>query len=130
MFAGGLPVVENCYAESELTFNLESIRMNRDGFANFVLGLGIGLGLGILFAPKSGEETRDLLINKADDGKDYLKRQTAAWKDQANELVEKGKEAINRQKENLSEAVEAGKQAYREKVEASPLGETRPSTAG
>jgi len=30
--------------------------MNRDGFANFLLGLGIGVGLGMLFAPKSGEE--------------------------------------------------------------------------
>ena len=40
--------------------------------SNFLLGAGIGLGLGLLFAPKSGKETReDLsksikeLINKA-----------------------------------------------------------------
>jgi gas vesicle protein len=95
--------------------------MNRDGFANFLLGLGIGIGLGILFAPKSGEETRDLLINKADDGKEFLKKQTTAWKDQAtdlaSDLVEKGKEVIARQKDSLADAVEAGKQAYREKVD-------------
>ena len=91
--------------------------MDRDGLANFFLGLGIGVGLGILFAPKSGEETRDLLLNKADDGKEYLKKQTAVWKDQASDLVDKGKEVLNRQKDNLSDAVEAGKQAYREKVE-------------
>jgi gas vesicle protein len=95
--------------------------MDRDGLANFFLGLGIGLGLGILFAPKSGEETRDLLLNKADDGKEYLKRQTNAWKDQAGDLVEKGKDVLARQKENLSDAVEAGKQAYREKVEPTPI---------
>ena len=40
--------------------------MNRDGLANFFLGLGIGIGLGILFAPKSGAETRDELLAKAD----------------------------------------------------------------
>lgn len=95
--------------------------MDRDGLANFFLGLGVGVGLGILFAPKSGEETRDMLLNKADDGKEYLKKQTAVWKDQATDLatdlVDKGKDVLNRQKDNLADAVEAGKQAYREKVE-------------
>jgi gas vesicle protein len=99
----------------------EQIDMDRDGLANFFLGLGIGVGLGILFAPKSGEETRDMLLNKADDGKEYLKKQSVVWKDQASDLasdlVDKGKEVLNRQKDNLSDAVEAGKQAYREKVE-------------
>lgn len=103
--------------------------MDRDGLANFFLGLGIGVGLGILFAPKSGEETRDLLLNKADDGKEYLKKQSAVWKDQASDLaggiVDKGKEVLNRQKDNLSDAVEAGKQAYREKVEPNLPAEAR-----
>jgi len=99
--------------------------MNRDGLANFFLGLGIGVGVGILFAPKSGEETRDLLLNKADDGKEYLKRQTSAWKDQASDLVDKSKDVLVRQKENLSDAVEAGKQAYREKVEPTLPSEAR-----
>jgi gas vesicle protein len=91
--------------------------MDRDGVANFCLGLGIGVGLGILFAPKSGEETRDLLMNKADDGKEYLKRQSTVWKEQAGDLLDKGKDVLNRQKDNLADAVEAGKQAYRDKVE-------------
>jgi gas vesicle protein len=103
--------------------------MDRDGLANFFLGLGIGVGLGILFAPKSGEETRDLLLNKADDGKEYLKKQSAVWKDQASDLasgmVDKGKEVLNRQKDVLSDAVEAGKQAYREKVEPNLPSEAR-----
>ena len=55
--------------------------MERDGIANFFLGLGIGVGLGMLFAPKSGDETRDLLMSKADEGKEYLKKQTQTWKD-------------------------------------------------
>jgi gas vesicle protein len=105
--------------------------MDRDGLANFFLGLGIGVGLGILFAPKSGEETRDMLLNKADDGKEYLKKQTAVWKDQASDLatdlVDKGKDVLNRQKDNLADAVEAGKQAYREKVEPQLPNEARVS---
>ena len=91
--------------------------MDRDGLANFFLGLGIGIGLGILFAPKSGDETRELIFNKADQGKEFLKKQSATIQETANTLVEKGRDIIGRQRDNLTDAVQAGKQAYREKVE-------------
>lgn len=91
--------------------------MDRDGMANFFLGLGIGVGIGMLFAPKSGEETRDLLMNKADEGKEYLRKRAADLQDSASDLVDKSKDAISKQKDNLNDAMEAGKQAYREKVE-------------
>jgi gas vesicle protein len=90
--------------------------MNRDGLASFLLGLGVGVGLGMIFAPKSGEETRELLKGKADEGKEYLKRRGSELRDSAGEIIERGKEAISRQKDTLAEAVEAGKQAYRETV--------------
>jgi gas vesicle protein len=96
--------------------------MDKDGLANFLLGLGIGVGLGILFAPKSGEETRDILMSKADEGKEFLKKQTAGLADTAGDLLDKGKDIIGKQKENLNDAIAAGKQAYREKVEPSPNG--------
>ena len=38
--------------------------MDRDGIANFFLGLAVGVGVGLLFAPKSGEETREILKTK------------------------------------------------------------------
>jgi len=91
--------------------------MNRDGLANFFLGLGIGVGLGMLFAPKSGNETRELILNKADQGKEFIKKQTATLQDTANTLVEKGKDVIGRQRDTINDALQAGKQAYREKVE-------------
>ena len=31
----------------------------------FLVGLGIGAAVGVLFAPRSGEETRDLITQKA-----------------------------------------------------------------
>ena len=98
--------------------------MAKDGLANFFLGLGIGVGIGMLFAPKSGEETRDLLLNKADEGKEYLKRQTTGLRDSANDLLDKGRDAVGRQRDNLNDAIEAGKQAYREKVEPNIPGQT------
>ena len=38
----------------------------KSGLGKFLLGAGIGLGLGILFAPKSGKETRADLKKKMD----------------------------------------------------------------
>lgn len=98
--------------------------MSRDGLANFFLGLGIGVGVGLLFAPKSGEETRDILLSKADEGKEYLKKQTSGLRESAGEMVDKGLDVINRQKDTLNDAIAAGKQAYREKVE--PNGASQP----
>ncbi len=39
----------------------------KNGIGKFLLGAGIGLGLGVLFAPKSGKETRKELKEKMDD---------------------------------------------------------------
>ncbi|MBZ2179267.1 MAG: YtxH domain-containing protein [Acidobacteriota bacterium] len=83
----------------------------------FFLGVGIGVAIGILFAPKSGEETRGLIRAKADESKDFLKRKTGDLREQAVEAVDKGKSLLQRQKEQFSAAVDAGKQAYRESIQ-------------
>jgi len=80
----------------------------------FFLGLGLGVAVGVLFAPKSGEETRDLLKSRANEGADFVKRRGTELRDQATEAIDRSKESLRRQKDNLSAAVEAGKQAYRE----------------
>lgn len=82
----------------------------------FFLGLGIGVAVGILFAPKSGEETRALLRSKAEESKDYVKRRGDELRDSASDLIDRGRTAITRQRDHLTAAVEAGKQAYREAV--------------
>ncbi len=51
----------------------------------FLFGLGLGIGLGVLFAPMSGQETRDSLSEKATD----LARS-------ARETIEQGKDRIQR----------------------------------
>ncbi len=92
-------------------------------FSYFFLGLGLGVAVGLLFAPKSGAETRDLLRSKADEGKDYLKRRTGELRETANQTIEKGRSSLARQRDNLAAAVEAGKQAYREAVSSSDQAE-------
>jgi len=91
----------------------------------FCLGLGIGVTVGILFAPKAGDETRQLLRSKADEGKDYVKRKSEELKDSAAELKDKGKLALQRQKEQLAAAVDAGRQAYKESVASDASDEAR-----
>jgi gas vesicle protein len=80
----------------------------------FFLGLGLGVAVGVLFAPKAGSETRELLRSKAEEGTDYVKRRGEDLKESATDAIDRGKQTIQRHKENLSAAVEAGKQAYRE----------------
>jgi gas vesicle protein len=94
--------------------------MDKNGFSSFLLGLGVGVGIGMLFAPKSGPETRDFIKNKANEGSDFLKQRTNEARQTASEWVDKGKEAIGRQKETLADAMEAGRQAYRDKVGQPP----------
>lgn len=82
--------------------------------AFFLAGLGIGAVLALLFAPKSGKETRDYIAQKAEEGRDYVRTKSDELRRQAEEAVEKGKDLVTKQKDLLSAALEAGKQAYQE----------------
>lgn len=94
--------------------------MEKGSFTAFLAGLGVGIGIGMLFAPKSGGETREILKSKADEGREYLRKRSTELREQAGDLFEKGKEALGRQRETLADAMEAGKQAYRDTVKQPP----------
>ena len=79
----------------------------------FIVGLGIGALLGILFAPKSGEETREYLSSRADEGRDYAQRKARELRERAEDLIERSKEIMARQRDAVSSAVEAGSEAYK-----------------
>ncbi|MBV9304247.1 MAG: YtxH domain-containing protein [Acidobacteriaceae bacterium] len=114
----------------------------RSGFGYFLLGLGIGVAAGILWAPRAGEETRQLIADKAGEGADYLKARTQEGKEylrqrsedlkgSASDLYEKGRSTVARHKENLNAAVEAGKQAYRDAVsDIKTTGESTSTSGG
>ena len=88
--------------------------MDKNGLSSFLLGLGVGVGIGMLFAPKSGQETREIIKNKAGEGTDFIKQRGVEFKQSATEWVDKGKDALGRQKDTLKDAMEAGRQAYRD----------------
>jgi gas vesicle protein len=104
---------------------------NNTGLSYFIVGLGVGVAVGMLMAPRSGEETRELLRSKADESKDflrhkadesreYVRRRGGELRESATDLIDRSKDAIARQKEQLAMAVEAGKQAYRDTVSENP----------
>jgi gas vesicle protein len=106
-----------------------------NGLAWFVAGLGVGALAGILYAPKSGRETREDLLNGAKEGTEYLRNRTRHAAEQVEELVGKGKEhvgeyvdrgraqweefvergknLVSEQTGRVSAAVEAGREAYK-----------------
>jgi gas vesicle protein len=85
----------------------------------FMVGLGIGALIGILFAPKSGEETREYLSSKAEEGRDYAQRKAQELRDRAEDLLERSKEVMARQKDALSSAVDVGKETYKREAKIS-----------
>jgi gas vesicle protein len=78
---------------------------NRAGgyLAAFAIGALVGTGAALLYAPRSGKETRELLAKK---GREL--------KGKATDAVEDAKNFIEDKKAELAAAVEAGKEAMRE----------------
>jgi gas vesicle protein len=116
-----LPVPDCCATVEKLEANMADNAGSKVSF--FVVGLGVGALIGILFAPKSGEETREYLTGKAEEGKEYAQKKARELRERAEDLIERSKEIMSRQKEAVSSAVgsavEAGKETYRREAKIS-----------
>jgi len=82
--------------------------------AYFLVGMGLGAIVALLFAPRSGKETREYITQKAEEGREFVTAKGRDLRAQAEQAVEKAKDVVAKQKEQLSAALEAGKQAYQE----------------
>jgi len=90
---------------------------DNNGVLWFLAGLGLGALAGVLYAPRSGRETRQAILDATDDGRDYLTTRGQAAREQVNQWSARGKEALSQQKEQFKAAYEAGRQAFRESTE-------------
>ncbi len=79
---------------------------------SFFIGGIIGAGVALLTAPKTGEETRKIIRDFAEDAKDKAEEYVGHVKEKASGFVDKGKELIDKEKNIITKAVEAGKEAY------------------
>ena len=85
-----------------------------NSFLWFVAGLGVGAVVGVLYAPYSGQETREVLRSKADEGREYMRERARRAREQANDWADRGRDVVSQQKEQFRAAYEAGRQAYKE----------------
>ncbi len=83
-------------------------------FLWFLAGLGVGAVVGVLYAPKSGDEMRETIRSRAQDGADRARHQARRAREQASDWVDRGRDVLNQQKEQFRNAYEAGRQAYNE----------------
>ena len=61
----------------------------------FIAGAAVGAAVALLFAPASGEQTREFLGQRAREGRDH-----------AAEAARQGRDMLNKQRENLATAFE------------------------
>lgn len=85
-----------------------------NSFMWFLAGLGVGALVGILYAPRAGSETREVLRSKAEEGREYMKSRARQAREQASDWAERGRDIVNQQKDQFRAAYEAGRQAYQE----------------
>src|SRR5579863_2852837 len=83
-------------------------------FVWFLAGLGLGALAGVMYAPRSGSETREVLRARAEEGREYVRSRAREARDQASQWADKGRDVVNQQKEQFRAAYEAGRQAYHE----------------
>jgi gas vesicle protein len=99
------------------------------GLGWFLAGLGFGALIGVLYAPKSGKETREELVSGAFEAKEkaaaYAQQGmgkandlVAQGKQQAQEYVDKGKDYYERGRSQWTEYVEKGKGLVQTQQEA------------
>jgi gas vesicle protein len=85
----------------------------------FVVGLGIGSLIGVLFAPKSGEETREYIAKKTREGNELARKKGQELRDRAEETVERGKKIVAQTAGRVATAIDVGIKTYnREKAKA------------
>jgi gas vesicle protein len=101
---------------------------NESGLLPLLLGVGVGLALGLLFAPQAGEETREIIADRAKEGMAYtaaviedLKTQVEVGLANAGEAVvqlrSRAEDAVADARDRLEEAVRVGQDAYRTELE-------------
>lgn len=78
---------------------------------SFVAGAAIGAGLALLYAPKSGREMRDNLLDLTEDAVDKIKEYAKEAQEKIKTAVEDGKESFADKKSVLASAIEAGREA-------------------
>ena len=78
----------------------------------FLVGLGAGATAALVFAPKSGEETRQTIFDKVEPGKQYAKDKVHEFSGRASDAAEDAKEELANQTNAIAAAAASAREAY------------------
>lgn len=78
---------------------------------SFVAGAAIGAGMALLYAPKSGREMRENILDLTEDAVDKIKEYAKEAQEKIKTAIDEGKETIVEKKSVLASAIEAGREA-------------------
>ncbi|HZM61976.1 MAG TPA: YtxH domain-containing protein [Vicinamibacterales bacterium] len=67
----------------------------------FMVGATVGAAVALLFAPATGDETREYLGRRAREGRDRI-----------NDAARQGREIVNRQRDNLTTAFDRAREQF------------------
>jgi gas vesicle protein len=100
--------IEEAPAQKTCHKRTDAMRHNKwsNKYTTFAVGIGVGAVLALLFAPSSGEETRDYISSSVKKGMDDVASTGKRWKRRAQETVDDVTASV-------TGAVEAGQEAYR-----------------
>ena len=84
--------------------------------AGFMVGVLAGAGLALLFAPQSGEETRQKISDQGFELKGQAQEMSGKARDRAEDLTARGRTALNERVTRLGEAVSDGEKTGDKKV--------------
>jgi gas vesicle protein len=79
--------------------------------ASFAVGAGIGAAVALLFAPKSGEELREDIVDGVNEGAHQVRRTGRDLKRRAQKVVDMAKDQVQ-------DAMDAGDNAYKQAKKA------------
>lgn len=99
---------ENTMAENET---------GSGGLGWFLAGLGIGALVGVLYAPKSGRETREDLANSAAEAQRRAAELMEQGRQRANEYAEQGRQMMEQGRQKAAELVEQGRQTAQDSID-------------
>jgi len=85
-----------------------------------VVGGVVGMAMGVLFAPKSGCETRDDLVKSSKKLYGQAKERYEQALRDAEGLVDRGKAEYSGNKQRLNKAIHAGVEAFNEPAQTKP----------
>ncbi len=100
------------------------VERSEGGLAGFLLGIAVGVAVGFLFAPRTGEETRQQLKNtgrrlrvaaaeRAEDLQDVFGSGYERTRERVEDGLDHAREVIDEKRDQARDAVDAGKAAVK-----------------